>query len=95
MDIYFNEEHPQNAPSPILVTLSGIAILFKEQQSQNALSPMLFTLLGMAMLDKEVQPANALLPMLVTLLGMIYDFTALFLKEIILLLSLLNKTSSS
>ena len=56
---------------------------------------MLITLLGMTMLDRERQLENALLPMLVTLAGMTYASKLWFLKEIILLLSLSNKISSS
>ena len=56
---------------------------------------MLVTLEGMTISDRERHHKNALSPMLVTLEGMTYDFIFCFLKEIILLLSLLNKTSSS
>ena len=89
------ELQPENAPSPILVTPSGMTMLDKEQQPLNALSPMLFTLLGITMLDRERQPENALSPILITLSGMAYNSIFLFLKEIILLLFSLNKTSSS
>ena len=54
------ELQPQNAPSPIAVTLSGMTILDKELQSEKAESPIAVTLSGMAILDK-LQPANALL----------------------------------
>ena len=56
---------------------------------------MLVTLEGITISDREPQPENALLPMLVIPVGMTYDSIFLFLKEIILLLSLSNKTSSS
>ena len=56
---------------------------------------MLVTLEGMTISDREPQLENALSPMLVTLEGMTYDSIFWFLKEIILLLSLLNKISSS
>ena len=56
---------------------------------------MLVTLEGMTISDRDLQQENALLPMLVTQEGMTYDFIFWFMKEIILLLSLLNKTSSS
>ena len=36
MDIYFNEEHPTNAPSPMLVTLEGTTISDRERQFKNA-----------------------------------------------------------
>ena len=69
MDIYFNEEHPQNASSPMLVTLSGITILLKDEKAKAPL-PMLVTLLGITTLRKEEQPQNASSPMLVTPSGM-------------------------
>ena len=53
MDIYFNEEHQENAPWPMLVTLAGITISDRELQPQNALSPMLVTLAGMTISDRE------------------------------------------
>ena len=62
---------------------------------ENAPSPMLVTLEGMTISDRESQLENAQSPMLVTLEGMTYDFIFCFLKEIILLLSLLNKISPS
>jgi hypothetical protein len=37
---------PANAPSPMLVTLSGIVMLVNLLQLENALPPMLVTLLG-------------------------------------------------
>ena len=37
--------HPQNAPSPMLVTLMGIVTLGRTAQLQNASVPMLVTLL--------------------------------------------------
>ena len=38
MDIYFNEEQRENAPSPMLVTLEGMTISDRELQKENALS---------------------------------------------------------
>ncbi len=60
---------PQKVLSPMLVTLSGMAMLVKEEQSKNAHFPTLVTLLGITTLRKEVQPLNALGPILVTLSG--------------------------
>ena len=79
----------------MLVTLEGMTISDREPQQENALSPMIVTLEGMTISDREPQHENALSPMIVTLEGMTYDFIFWFLKEIILLLSLLNKISSS
>ena len=67
---FFGKLHPQNAPSPMLVTLSGITRLLKEEQPQKASPPMLVTLSGITRLLKEVQTLNALHPMLVTLFGL-------------------------
>lgn len=56
--------HPQNALSPILVTLSGIVMLVKllhPQYSPHAI------LVPMFILVKPLRPENAPLPMLVTL----------------------------
>ena len=36
MDIYFNEEHHENAQSPMLVTLEGMTISDREAQPENA-----------------------------------------------------------
>ena len=41
-----NPEQPWNAPSSMLVTLSGITTLFNSVQSSNARGAMLVTLLG-------------------------------------------------
>ena len=95
MTISERESQLENAQSPMLVTLEGMTISDRESQLEKALSPMLVTLEGMTISDRERQSKNALLPMLVTLEGMTYDFIFWFLKEIILLLSLLNKISSS
>ena len=38
MDIYFNEEQPQNALSPMLVTLEGMTISDRERQDGEAIS---------------------------------------------------------
>ena len=53
MDIYFNEEQPENAPLPMLVTLEGMTISDRNQQPNNARSPMLVTLEGMTISDGE------------------------------------------
>ena len=79
----------------MLVTLEGMTISDRERQQKNAPSPMLVTLEGMTMVEREPQSLNALSPILVTLEWMTYDFIFCFLKEIILLLSLLNKISPS
>ena len=50
---------PENAPFPILVTLSGIVMLVKLVQPENAKLPILVTLFGIVMLVKPVQPLNA------------------------------------
>ena len=42
----FREEQPENADSPIEVTLSGRVMLFKEEQPENADSPIEVTLSG-------------------------------------------------
>ena len=52
------EEQPQNALSPIEVTLAGITIDFKEVQPLNALSPIEVTLSGMTV---DLQPTSSLL----------------------------------
>jgi hypothetical protein len=46
------EEQPQNASSPIEVTLSGITIDFKEEQYVNALSPIEVTPSGIIILPE-------------------------------------------
>ena len=46
---------PENAPSPMLFTLSGIIILVSELQFWNALLPMLVTLSGIDMLVRLLQ----------------------------------------
>ena len=57
---------PQNAPPPMLVTLSGIVMLVRPLQPENALPPMLVTLSGIVMLVRPLQPKNAYSPMVVT-----------------------------
>ena len=49
----------ENAPEPMLVTLSGIVIEVKPVQHENAKSPMLVTLSGIVIEVKPVQPENA------------------------------------
>ena len=56
---------------------------------------MLVTQSGMTRLFKDSQPENALSPILVTLSGMVYEVAFMSLNEIIVLLSLSNKTLSS
>ena len=51
-----SEEQPLNAKVPILVTLSGIAMLVSEVQVLNSLFPMLFKLWGSVMLSRLEQP---------------------------------------
>ena len=48
--------HPQNVPSPMLVTLSGIVTLVRLLHPQNAQSPMLVTLSGIVTLVRHSQP---------------------------------------
>ena len=59
------ELQPENALSPILVTLFEIVMFVKELQPSNALSPILVTLSGITILSNELQPENAELPILV------------------------------
>jgi hypothetical protein len=53
---YNAELHPENAPSPMLVTLSGIVTLVKPLHPSNAPSPMLVTLSGIVTLVKPLHP---------------------------------------
>ena len=62
---------PENAEDPMLVTLSGIAMLVSPLQPENAQSPMLVTLPGIVTLVSPLQPENALAPMFVTLSGIV------------------------
>ena len=50
---------PKKAPSPILVTLSGIVINVKDWQLEKAPHPILDTLSGIVIDVKDVQPAKA------------------------------------
>ena len=61
----------KNVQSPMLVTLSGIAILVKPEQEAKALLPMLATLSGITMLVNPEQEAKASFPMLFTLSGIV------------------------
>ena len=67
-------EHPLNASSPILVTLSGSVMLVRLPHQLNALSPILVTLLGSAMLVSPEHPLKAPSPILVTLSGITVVF---------------------
>ena len=49
----------ENAPEPMLVTLSGIVMDVKLVQPENAEPPMLVTLSGIVTAVKPVQPTNA------------------------------------
>ena len=53
--IFVKEEQPENAWSPMLVTLEGITTDDKEEQPENAQSPTLVTLEGITTDDKEEQ----------------------------------------
>jgi len=61
---------PQNAASPMLVTLEGMVMEVRPLQSWKALFPMLVTDFGMLMEVKPLQPQKAKFPMHVTELGM-------------------------
>ena len=56
----------ENAPEPMLVTLSGIVIDVKPTQPENAPPPMLVTLSEIVIDVKPAQPENSPLSMLVT-----------------------------
>ena len=60
MAISRNEEQPQNALSPMLVTEFGMAISRNERQPTNALKPMFVTEFGMAISCNELHHENAL-----------------------------------
>ena len=49
-------EQPENAPYPMLVTLSGIVTEVSPEQPQNALSPMRVTLSGIVIEVNSEQP---------------------------------------
>ena len=53
--LFVNQGVPENASSPMLVTLFGMVMLIKPVQSENALAPMLLTLLGIVMSVKLLQ----------------------------------------
>ena len=53
--LFVNQSVPENAQSPMLVTLPGIVTLVKPVQFLNAESPMLVTRSGIVMLVKPVQ----------------------------------------
>ena len=59
-------EQPENAQTPILVTVFGIVILARLEQFPNAERSILVTLFGIVMLVRLEQPENAELPILVT-----------------------------
>ena len=61
------------APSPMLVTLLGIATEVKPVQREKALPPMLVTLLGIVTEVKPVQLKKALFPMLDTPLPIVTE----------------------
>ena len=61
----------RNAPSPMLVTLSGIVTRVRLVQLENALPPIPFTPLSIATLVNPPQSANASPPIIVTLLGIV------------------------
>ena len=63
--IAVNDEQSENALSPIVATLSGMAIEVKEEHSRNALSSIVVTLSGMMMEVKEEHFQNAHFPIVV------------------------------
>ena len=62
---------PENASSPILVTLFGMVIELRPAHPEKAELPILVTLLPMVTEVRPVQLPNASSPILVTLLGMV------------------------
>ena len=52
--LFVNQGVPENASSPMLVTLFGMVMLVKPVQSENALAPMLLTPSGISILVKPV-----------------------------------------
>ena len=67
----------EKAPSPILVTLSGIVTELNFVQALKALLPILVTLSGMIMQSKSSQPPKALSSMLVTVSGIVTELSYL------------------
>ena len=65
------DEHPENATSPIVVTLFGIVMDVKEEHPENAPLPNSVTLFVIVIEVKEEHPLNALFPIIVTLFGMV------------------------
>ena len=61
------KDAPENAESPMLVTLLGIVTDVRPLQPENAPPPMLVTLLGIVIDVRPLQPLNASYAMLVTL----------------------------
>ena len=53
--------HPENAPSPILVTLSGIVMFVRLVQLENAQPPILVTPSSMVTLVTFSQPLNSII----------------------------------
>ena len=72
--ILSNDEHPENASSPIDVTLSGIFILVSPLQPENAYQPIDVTLSGIVILVSPLQLWKALPPIPVTSLPLYADF---------------------
>lgn len=68
-----NIEQPENAYSPMLVTLLGIVMEVKPEQPEKAEPPILLTLLGIVTEVRPEQRENADCPMLVTLLGIVTE----------------------
>ena len=52
--LFVNQGVPENASSPMLVTLFEMVMLVKPVQSENALAPMLLTPSGISILVKPV-----------------------------------------
>ena len=64
-------EHPENALSPILVTLSGIVILLRLAHLENVREFIIVKPLGIFMLVKLLQSPNASMPIYLTLSGIV------------------------
>jgi hypothetical protein len=58
--------HPENASSPIAVTLVGMVMELRLLHPENALPPIAVTLVGMVMELRLLHPSNTLSPMAVT-----------------------------
>ena len=71
MVIFNRPEQPENAASPMDVTLSGMAMLVRFAQPANDSYPMLTILFGIVILVRLIQSKNAISPILVVLLGML------------------------